>query len=531
MSLDSNLDPRGAQGRRRLVALAVVCASALIINIDNTILNVALPTLVRDLNATSSQLQWIVDSYAMVFAGLLLVGGSLADRFGRQRFFLVGLSVFALGSVGAALSGSVDPLIACRAIMGAGAAFTIPASLSIINDLFRDPGERARAIGIWAGTVGLGIAIGPIAGGLLLSRFWWGSIFLVNVPIVAVAFIGALAFVPDSKNPNAMRPDPFGSVLSITGLGLLLWAIVEGPNQGWTSSAVVAVGLASFAVLGCFVAWEAHSDHPMLKLGFFRDRRFSIALAAECLGVFGLMGALFMQTQFLQFELGYSPLDAGLRILPIAGMLLVSAAVSRTLARLVGIKATVAAGLAVIAAGLWQASAVSIPSATYGDVVPGLLLIGLGAGLLLSTATNSVIGSVPQGDSGIGSASNSVALQVGGALGVAVIGSVMLTRYQDDISAALVGHQVPAAVNQIILGSLGGALTVASTVGGATGLLLSQAARSAFMSGVAVSLAVGAVVAFGGAVIVVAALPSGRRVDGPILEAAPTFIDPQDLPR
>jgi hypothetical protein len=244
------------------------------------------------------------------------------------------------------------------------------------------------------------------------------------------------------------------------------------------------------------------------------------------------MGALFMQTQFLQFELGYSPLDAGLRILPIAGMLLVSAAVSRIVARLVGIKFTVAAGLAAIGAGLWQASAVSIPSATYGDVVPGLLLIGLGAGLLLSTATNSVIGSVPQGDSGIGSASNSVALQVGGALGVAVIGSVMLTRYQDDMNFALAGHQVPTAVNQIILGSLGGALTVASTVGGATGLLLSQAARSAFMSGVAVSLAVGAVVAFGGAVIVVAALPSGRRVDRPILEAlSATLIDPEDLPR
>jgi EmrB/QacA subfamily drug resistance transporter len=511
MSLDSNSDPHGIQARRRWISLVVVCASALIINIDNTILNVALPTLVRDLSATSSQLQWIVDSYAVVFAGLLLVGGSLADRFGRKRFFLVGLTVFAVASVGAAFSGSVDPLIACRAIMGAGAAFTIPASLSIINDIFRDSGERARAIGIWAGTVGLGIAIGPIAGGLLLSSFWWGSIFLVNVPIVAIAFIGALAFVADSKNPSAMRPDPVGSVLSISGFGLLLWAIVEGPDQGWTSSAVIAVGLASFVALGCFVAWEAHSDHPMLKLAFFRDRRFSIALAAECLGVFGLMGALFIQTQFLQFDLGYSPLDAGLRILPIAGMLLVSAAISRIVGRLIGIKFTVAAGLAAIAAGLWQASAVSTPSATYGDVVASLLLIGLGAGLLLSTATNSVIGSVPQGDSGIGSATNSVALQVGGALGVAVIGSVMLTRYQDDMNAALTGHQVPAAVHQIILGSLGGALTVASTVGGATGILLATAARSAFMSGVAVSLAVGAVVALAGAIIVLAALPLGRR--------------------
>ena len=500
--------PNGGRRIHPLATLAVVCISALIINIDNTILNVALPTLVRDLNATSIQLQWIVDSYAMVFAGLLLAGGSLADRFGRKRFFLIGLTIFAVGSIGAALSGSVDPLIACRAIMGAGAAFTIPASLSIINDLFRDPGERARAIGIWAGTVGLGIAIGPIAGGLLLSRFWWGSIFLVNVPIVVVGFIGALAYVTDSKNPNALAPDPVGSVLSIAGLGLLLWAIVEAPTQGWTSTAVVAVGLTSFLVLGCFIAWEAHTDHPMLKLGFFRDRRFSIALAAESLGLFGLMGALFMQTQYLQFELGYSPLDAGLRIMPIALMLLVSAAVSRIMARLIGIKLTVAAGLAAIAAGLWQASAVSTVSATYGDVVPSLLLIGLGAGLLLSTATNSVVGSVPQGDSGVGSATNSVALQVGGALGVAVIGSVMLTRYQDHMNAALTGQHVPAAINQIILGSLGGALAVASTVGGNTGLLLSHAARSAFMSGIGLSLAVGAAVALGGVLLVVVALPS-----------------------
>ena len=219
-------------------------AAALIINVDNTILNVALPTLVRKLHATSSQLQWIVDSYAMVFAGLLLVGGSLADRLGRKRFFLIGLTIFAAGSIGAALSGSVDVLIAWRAVMGAGAALTIPASLSIINDVFRDPAQRARAIGAWAGTIGLGIAIGPIAGGLLLARFWWGSIFLVNVPIVIAAFAGRCCFVPDSKNPAADRPDPAGAALSIAGLGLLLWAIIEGPTKGWTSVSVVGVGAA-----------------------------------------------------------------------------------------------------------------------------------------------------------------------------------------------------------------------------------------------------------------------------------------------
>jgi len=499
----------------RSVALVVVCVAALIINVDNTILNVALPTLVRDLHATSSGLQWIVDAYAMVFAGMLFVGGSLADRFGRKRFFLSGLTIFAAGSIGAAFSGSVHLLIGCRALMGFGAALTIPASLSIINDIFRDPKERARAIGTWAGTIGLGIAVGPIAGGLLLSSFWWGSIFLVNVPIVAAGFMGAVMFVPDSRNPDASRSDPVGAGLSIAGLGLLLWAIIEAPSRGWTSGVVVMVALVSLVVLASFVVWEAHSDHPMLPLGFFRDRRFSIALAAECLGVFGLMGALFVQTQFLQFDLGYSPLQAGVRILPIAAMIVVSASVSPILARFVGVKFTVAAALGAIAIGLWQISAHSTLSTTYGSVVLGLVLIGAGAGLLLPTATNSVVGSVPQGDSGIGSATNTVALQVGGALGVAVIGSVMLTRYQDHMSAALVGRHVPATVAPAILGSLGGALVVARHAGGATGALLAHGARAAFMSGSEVSLGVGAAVALAGVLVVLLVLPSRMAGNSP----------------
>ena len=500
----------GQKGRRQWAALVVVCVAALIINVDNTILNVALPTLVRELHATSSELQWIVDSYAMVFAGLLFVGGSLADRFGRRRFFLIGLSIFALGSIGAAFSGSVHLLIACRAVMGAGAALTIPASLSIINDTFRDPTERARAIGAWAGTIGLGIAIGPIAGGLLLSRFWWGSIFLVNVPIVCIGLVGAVSFVTESKNPHVERPDPVGAVLSIVGLGLLLWSIIEGPTQGWSSGTVLGVGLASLVALVGFVAWESRCTHPMLNLGFFRRRSFSVALAAECLGVFGLMGALFLSTQFLQFDLGLSPLAAGIRILPIAATLIVSAVLSPLVSRFIGVKITVAAGLLLITAGLWQISAASGFETTYGGVLPGLVLIGFGAGLLLPSATNSVIGSVPQGDSGMGSAANTVALQVGGALGVAVIGSVMLTRYQDHMQAVLVDRRVPASVAQTILGSLGGALGVAASAGGSTGDLLAHAARTAFMSGNGVALAVGGAVSLAGAIVVLVALPSGR---------------------
>jgi EmrB/QacA subfamily drug resistance transporter len=513
--------PGGEQGARRGLVLVVVCVSALIVNVDNTILNVALPTLVRDLHATSSELQWIVDSYAMVFAGLLLVGGSLADRFGRKRFFLVGLIVFAVGSIGAGFSGSVHLLIGFRAVMGVGAALTIPSSLSIINDIYRDPAQRARAIGAWAGTIGLGIAIGPIAGGLLLARFWWGSIFLVNVPVVVAGFVGAMVLVPDSKNPAAARPDPVGAVLSIAGLGMLLWAIIEAPTRGWVSASVVGVGVAGIAVLGAFVAWELHSRHPMLELAFFSDRRFSIAAAGECLGVFGLMGALFLQTQFLQFDLGLSPLQAGVRILPMAAVLVVSAPLSPILARFIGIKFTVAGGLVAIAGGLWQISAASIPATTYGDVVPGLLLIGLGAGLLLPTATNSVVSSVPRGESGIGSATNAVALQVGGALGVAVVGSAMATRYQNHMTTALAGHHVPITVMHDILGSLGGALVVAHVAGGVSGTLLARAARTAFMSGLEVSLGVGALVAVGGAFLVLAYLPlrAPRETGGPDAES------------
>ncbi len=486
----------------------MLCAAALIINLDNTILNVALPTLVRVLRASSSELQWIVDAYAMVFAGLLLVGGSLADRFGRKRFFLIGLVVFAGGSIGAALSGSVDVLIVFRSVLGLGAALTIPSSLSIVNDIFRDPKERARAIGVWGGTIGLGIAIGPIAGGLLLSSFWWGSVFLVNVPIVIIAIMGAVLVVPTSKNPDADQPDPVGAILSIFGLGFLLWAIIEAPTKGWTSAGVIGVGATSIVILGSFVAWEARSHHPMLKLGLFSERRFSVALLAEALGTFGLLGALFLQTQFLQFVLGESPLQAGLRILPMAATLAVSAALSPIVSRLVGIKLTVAIGLGAVAGGLWQISAASGPATTYGDVLLGLVLLGLGAGLLIPTATNSVVGSVPQGDSGVGSATNAVALQVGGALGVAVIGSVMSTRYQDRMGIALAGRHVPSSISQTIMGSLGGALAVADKIAGSSGAMLSSAARAAFMSGLQVSLAVGALVALFGVFIVLGLLPS-----------------------
>jgi EmrB/QacA subfamily drug resistance transporter len=492
---------------RRWLALAVLCVSLLIVNLDNTVLNVALPTLVRDLHATSSQLQWIVDSYALVFAGLLLVAGSLADRVGRKRTFIAGLVAFAAASAWAAFSGSVPMLIAARATMGIGAALMMPSTLAIITDMFRQHHERQRAIGMWAGTSGLGIALGPIVGGLLLAHFWWGSVFLINVPIALAGLLCALPLVPDSRNAAALRPDLAGGLLSIAGLGLVLWSIIEAPVHGWSSTQVISTGAAGLVVLGAFAVRERVTSHPMLNLRFFRRRRFSAAISSVGLVMFGLFGSLFMLTQFLQFDLGYTALQAGIRVLPAAGMIAVIAPLSVVFVRAVGTKLTVAAGLLSITVGLWQISGATVTS-TYADTLVGVILLGIGAGLAIPASTESVMGSLPRSDTGVGSATNGVFLQVGGALGVAVIGSLLATRYQDTMTGALAGYHIPHAAQATILGSIGGAQAVAAHLGGVTGALLAQLARSAFISGMDLGLRTGAAAAFAGCVLALVFLPA-----------------------
>jgi len=496
----------GAAGRARGAALTVLCVAVLIANLDNTILNVALPTLVRELNAGQSDLQWIVDAYVMVFAGLLLTAGSLADKTGRKRTFLAGLAVFGAGSTWAAFSGSVSLLIAARASMGVGGALMIPSTLSIISDMYRDHGQRQRAISLWAATTGVGVALGPIFGGLLLAHFWWGSVFLVNVPIAVLAFAAAVWLVPDSRNPAAGSPDLPGAAASIAGIGLVLWAIIEGPVRGWTDAWVIGAGAAGIAVLGLFVAWERVSRHPMLNLGFFRNRAFGAAIPAVATVNFGLYGALFVLTQFLQFALGYTPLQAGLRILPAAAAVVLIAPLSAVGVRLLGPKMTMSAGLALIAAGLWLVSGITATTG-YSGIVAGMVLLGAGAGLALPTSSGSVVGSVPEGNSGVASATNTTAIQVGGALGVAVVGSLLTTRYTGNIGAALAGQHVPAGTMDAIRGSLAGALEVARQLPGAAGARLAELARIAFASGLDLGMLAATVVAVAGFLIAVCLLP------------------------
>ncbi len=500
--------PSGVQPARdrRWLAFVVLCVPLLIVSLDGTVLNVALPTLVRDLHASDSELQWIVDAYALVFGGLMLVSGSLADRIGRKRTFCAGLAIFAATSLWAAFSDSAGMLIAARASMGVGATLIMPATLSIITNPFSEAGERQRALGIWAGTSGAGVALGPIVGGLLLAHFAWGSVVLINVPIALLGLLFAIRLVPNSFDANAQRPDIGGSILSIVGLGMVLWAVIEAPVHGWTSVIVLATGAAGLLTLAAFVAWEAHSSHPMLKLGFFRSRSFSGAVAGSGAVMFALFGSLFLLSQFLQFQLGYSALGAGVHMLPAAAGIAFVAPLSPILVRRVGTKLTVAVGLLVVAAGLWQISGVTVTT-TYSEQLAGTILIGVGAGLVWPACIGSLMGTLPPEHTGVGSATNGTFAQVGSALGVAVVGSLLATRYEHLMTRALAGRHVPPAIHATILSSIGAALNIAQHIGGLTGALLATAARSAFVSGMDLGLQAAAGVALAGCLMALVVLP------------------------
>jgi EmrB/QacA subfamily drug resistance transporter len=511
---------------RRWLALGVLCLSLLIVTLDNTVLNVALPTLVRDLGATSTDLQWIVDAYVLVFAGLLLVSGSIADRFGRKWAFVAGLVGFGGCSVWAAFSGSVGMLIAARASMGVGGALIMPSTLALITSMYTETRERQRAFGIWAATTGAGVALGPIIGGLLLAHFGWGSVFLINVPIAAVALGLAFPFIPNSRNPRAGRPDLLGALLSISGLGFLLWAIIDAPVHGWASPTVIGAGSAGVGVLVCFAVWERFASQPMLRLSFFRNREFSGAVLSVSMVMFGLFGALFILTQFLQFDLGYTALETGIRLLPAAGSIILVAPFASLLDRAFGTRVVVGAGLLLIAGGLWQIGAATVAT-TYVGTLAGMIMLGVGAALVIPSTTSAVMGTLPADHTGIGAATNSAFLQIGGALGVAVIGSQLSTRYQGRMTAALAPYHLSATMNDTILGSVGGALEFAAREGGTMGEMLAGWARAAFVSGMDLALVTGALVSVAAALLALLALPGRTRRGGPVL---PRVVPPPSPP-
>jgi EmrB/QacA subfamily drug resistance transporter len=497
----------GKAYERRWWTLVVVSVALLVISLDNTILNVALPTIERDLEASAGDLQWIVDSYTLVFAGLLLTMGSLGDRFGRRLALVAGLVVFGAGSLLAALAPSADMLIASRALMGVGGALIMPSTLSILTNVFLVK-ERPKAIGIWAAVAGLGIAIGPVSGGWLIEHLDWSAVFLVNLPIVVLALAAAPALVPESRDPKQSRLDPLGAVLSTAGLGLLTWSIIEAGERGWTDGLVLGGFGVAAAALAAFVAWELRTSSPMLDVRLFRVRRFSGASVSIALVFFSLFGTIFFLTTYLQSVMDYDALAAGLRVTPVAVGLVLGGPISAKLAERIGTRNVVAGGLVVVTAALLLLSGADADSG-YGLIAASIVLLGFGMGTTMAPATESIMSSLPLAHAGVGSAMNDTVRMVGGTLGVAVLGSLLSSRYGGDMEGAVEGLPEPAAA--AAGESVGQASVVADRIGGDAGATLDRVAETAFSSAMSTTLMVAAGVAMAGALVALLVLPGRER--------------------
>lgn len=441
---------------RRWWILGVLCLSLVVVVAGNASLNVALPTLVREIDATQTQLQWLVDAYALVFAGLLLPFGALGDRYGRKGALQVGLVIFAVAALFASGADDAAQVIVLRAAMGIGAALVMPATLSLLSAAF-PPRERPRAIAIWAGFAGAGGALGMLASGLLLEHFWWGSIFLVNIPVVVLALAVGARILPTSRDSQRRPLDPLGSVLSVIGLGSVLYAIIEGPSLGWGSPEVVGGFVVGALGLAAFAWWEQRTAHPMLELGWFRDARFSSGAATILLAFFAMFGVFFLLTQYLQFVLEYSPLGAGIASLPMAVTMVLTAPRSAGLVARFGPRRTMTTGLVVLAGGLFGMTLLSATT-PYPLIAAILVTTGLGSGLVMPPATGQIMTALPVDKAGVGSAINDTVREVGGATGVAILGSVMAVAYRNGLADVLAG--APPAVREAAASSVAAALAL-----------------------------------------------------------------------
>lgn len=513
---------------RRWLILAVLCTSLMIVIIGNTSLNVALPTLARELDASTSSLQWMVDSYALVFAGLLFTAGTIGDRFGRKGALQAGLVLFLAGAVLASFADTSGVVIAARALMGLAAAFVMPSTLSILTNVFPSH-ERPKAIGMWAGIAGGGAAIGPIASGWLLEHFYWGSVFLVNVPFIAVALVAGAVLVPKSSDHENQPLDVAGAVLSIVGLSSLVYAIIEGPHHGWFSTDSLVVFGVSAVALGLFARREVRTRYPMLDLRLFSDRRFSVASAGMALTFFAMFGTFFLMAQYLQLVLAYSPLESGLLQLPFAFIMMMTAPRAPRLVERFGAARVVPFGLSSTAVGLLLFSFVGVDSG-LANIYVSMVPLAFGMAVTMTPLTTLIMSSVPLNRAGVGSAMNDTTRELGGALGVAVLGSVVTSQYSSSLASSIVG--LPAQASVVAESGLSGALSVAGQLGGAQGDALALAARQAFVDGLGVAAIVGSIVVFGAAAAARFLLPHDpatlARDLPPTIgepEAEPVFVD------
>ncbi|HEY3671188.1 MAG TPA: MFS transporter [Acidimicrobiia bacterium] len=485
--LDREQAPSDRDYERRWWTLGVLCISLVMIVMANASLNVALPTLADSLHTGSSGLQWIVDAYSLVFAGLLLTAGSLGDRYGRRLALNGGLVLFGAASLFAMTSSSAGAVIGARAVMGIGAAFVMPATLSILAHVF-PPDERPRAIAIWAGFAGVGVAMGGVVSGALLEQFWWGSIFLINVVVVVVALVAGFFLIPRSREKIHAPLDPLGAVLSIAGLSALVYGIIEAPDHGWGSAQTLVTFAIALVVLGAFVGWELRAREPMLDLGYFRNPRFTAATVAISLVFFAMFGSYFLFTQYLQFVHGYTPLSAGVRILPWALAYLVAATQSAKLVERFGQRLVVASGLTIAGVGIALLAVTSSVTASYWWFALAVVVQALGMGITTAPSTGAIMRSLPLHKAGVGSAVNDTTRELGGALGVAVMGSLVASQFRSSMQGAVSG--VPERATH----SLADALQSAARAGGARGGDIAHFAKTSWVDAFTSTLWVGAVV-------------------------------------
>ena len=483
---------------RRWYILGVLCSSLLLIVLANTSMNVALPTMSQTLGLSASAQQWVVDAYSLVFAGLLFTTGTLGDRFGRKGFLQAGLVLFTLGSAYATfVADSGATVIAARAVMGIGGALVMPTTLSILVNAFPSR-ERAKAIAIWAGIAGGGGAIGLVFGGWLVEHFWWGSTFAMNLPVGVVAFVLGAWLLPDSKDPDAGRIDVVGSLLSIAGLGTLVFGLIEAPHWGWGSGTTLGVVGAGLTVLGLFVLWELRAAEPMLDMRLFKDRRFGVSSLGVTMVFLVMFGFFFVVVQMFQLMLGYGPFESGLRMLPFVPVMIVMSTMSPRLVGRFGTRLVVSTGMLLTAAGVLLLSRLQVGSG-YGDVLAGMIVMSMGMGLTMTPMTDLIMSSVPRDKAGVGSAMNDTTRELGTTLGVAILGSLVSSAYTSNLPSQI--SLLPAPARNAVEGSLGGAIYVSRQIGGTAGDQLAAAAKEAWVQGVHLAFGVGAVIVLAAAVI------------------------------
>ncbi len=507
--------------RKRWWTLAVLCLSLLIVMVGNTSLNVALPSLSRDLGASNSELQWLVDAYSLVFAGLLFAAGNLGDRYGRKGILQIGLVLFGLStSYAATMAETAGQLIGARVAMGAAAAMVMPATLSIITNVF-PPSERARAVATWAGISGGGAAIGPLLSGFVLEHGGWNDVFAVNIPFVVAALLLGALIVPRSRGEHHTPLDIPGALLSAVGLSAVVYAIIEGPVHGWLAARTLGVGGLGCAVLAAFVWWELRAEDPMLDVRLFRIGAFGTSSLILTMVFFALMGTFFSMSQMLQLVWEYTPLEAAVRLLPISAAMMVAAPQSARLAARYGKRRVVATGMWMIAAGIAVVASVGVIE-NYPVLISGFVVMAFGMGLAMSPTTDLLMSTVPRDKAGMGSAMNDTTRELGGSLGVAIFGSLLASHYTGGLAGVL--DSVPEAVRPVVSSSLAGALSVAEQAPGGRGAALADAARVAWVDGFGFSLLVAAVV------VAVAGMVAWRFLPDAAADVAGPDLRGDDLP-